>query len=69
MWETLYWSKYLGWKIVGWSLKRLKFGREENKKWVLQQESVGELEQKIVAPSHRHGNEPSDSVKCEYCVH
>jgi hypothetical protein len=28
----LYWSKYLGWKTVGWSLKMLEFGREEYNK-------------------------------------
>jgi len=28
---TLYWSKYLSWITVCWSLERLKFGREENK--------------------------------------
>lgn len=72
LWETLYWSKYLGWKTVSWSLERFKFGREENNKmdFTARQLGVGGgSEQKLVAPSHRHGNEPSDSVKCGHCVH
>jgi hypothetical protein len=73
IWDTLYLSKYLGWKTVGWSLERLKFGRKEKNEmgftarqrddWI----HVGKLAQKLVAPSHGHGNESSDSENENIC--
>jgi hypothetical protein len=67
IWKTLYLSKYLGWKTVGWSLERLKFGREENNKmeftasqrddWI----HVAKVGEKLVAPSRGYGSESADS--------
>jgi hypothetical protein len=46
IWETLYCSKCLGWKTVGWSLERLKFGREKNNKMDFTARERGEVSTK-----------------------